>query len=904
LSTAPPGLVEALSDRYRLDREIGVGGMATVYLAYDLRHDRKVAVKVLRPDLAAIIGGERFLAEIRTTANLQHPHILPLHDSGEADGKVFYVMPFVEGESLRRRLQHEHQLPVDEAVRITREVASALDYAHRHGVVHRDIKPENILLHDGQALVADFGIALAVSRSDGGTRMTETGMSLGTPHYMAPEQAMGEREISPRADVYALGCVLYECLCGEPPFTGPTAQAIIARVMTEQPRGLQIQRRTIPAHVEAATRTALEKLPADRFASAAAFSEALANPSYALSGAGAFSIAEPGMAGGRAWDPRAWSWPTRVLAGAALGFAALSAWLATPARDETAAPLPVVAFQAIDSVPGRLRPVVSVTGAVAWVQRPQGIYVRSPGATSAILLAGTEGAVIEALDFSPTESGWCSRWPRRRLLRLRASPCGASPPRAAFRRRSPATWLGTRERGCSPPPGARTTTSISARRTFARDWVPCCACLPLAECRTRFSPWTRPSSWATRCCRDNRTMLVGLAERRASGRASSPWISSDEIPPSCWQMRFPRQWSPTGHVLTVRHDGTLLALPYDPAARRVLGAPVPVADSIVTEALRGRFSVASNGTLAYVRGPSASTGTGDLRIALIDDTGGIEYLPLPATDHFDGGFSPDGRRLAYIRNDHLWLYDMDVGTHRQLTRDGSNHHNPVWSPDGKRVAFRADRAGHAIGDVYSLEPEGDGAVTRLGGAPGASANPSQWLADNTLLVYTDGRETDILRLQVDSDPQARPVLNADWVERAPQVSPDGRWIAYIASEDGSDRVYVRRWPDLSAKVLVSGVTLPVSHTLWSRDSRTLYAQEGEQLIGFGVEPGDAGIRVTSRRVVRDNLRGPVSAMHPDGRRLLHFSRGTAAEDEGNVIPRLIIVSNWHEVLRQRLGSER
>src|SRR5687767_11365065 len=259
--------------------------MALVYLARDLRHDRPVALKLLRPELSAILGGERFLTEIRTTANLQHPHILPLHDSGEVDGLVYYVMPFVEGESLRDRLNREKQLPVEDAVRIAREVANALDYAHRRGVVHRDIKPENILLHDGQALVADFGIALAVSRSDGGTRMTETGMSLGTPHYMAPEQAMGEREISPRADVYALGCVLYECLAGEPPFTGPTAQAIIARVMTEQPRGLQLQRRTIPAHVEAAVGTALEKLPADRFASAAAFSEALGNPSYALSGA-------------------------------------------------------------------------------------------------------------------------------------------------------------------------------------------------------------------------------------------------------------------------------------------------------------------------------------------------------------------------------------------------------------------------------------------------------------------------------------------------------------------------------------------------------------------------------------------------------------------------------------------
>jgi len=201
LTDAQGRLTTALAGRYTIERELGAGGMATVYLAHDVRHDRKVALKLLRPELAAILGGERFLKEIRLTANLQHPHILGLHDSGEVDGLVYYVMPFVEGESLRQRIAREHQLPIDEAIRIATEVASALDYAHRHGVIHRDIKPENILLHDGSALVADFGIALAASRSDSGTRLTETGMSLGTPHYMSPEQAMGEREITAKSDV-------------------------------------------------------------------------------------------------------------------------------------------------------------------------------------------------------------------------------------------------------------------------------------------------------------------------------------------------------------------------------------------------------------------------------------------------------------------------------------------------------------------------------------------------------------------------------------------------------------------------------------------------------------------------------------------------------------------------------
>src|SRR5437773_3596144 len=257
----------ALSDRYEIDREIGAGGMATVYLARDVKHHRHVALKVLNPELGAILGVERFLAEIRVTANLQHPNLLPLFDSGEADGLLFYVMPFVEGESLRARLERENQLPVDEAVRIAVAVANALDYAHCHGVIHRYLKPENILLQHGQPVVADFGIALAVSKA-GGARITQTGLSLGTPQYMSPEQATGDRVIDGRADIYSLGAVLYEMLTGDPPHTGSTAQAIIAKVITDKPRSLRLGRESVPPHVEAAVDCALAKLPADRFATA------------------------------------------------------------------------------------------------------------------------------------------------------------------------------------------------------------------------------------------------------------------------------------------------------------------------------------------------------------------------------------------------------------------------------------------------------------------------------------------------------------------------------------------------------------------------------------------------------------------------------------------------------------
>jgi serine/threonine-protein kinase len=275
-------LNSALAGRYEIEREMGTGGMATVYLARDLRHDRRVALKVLDPDLGAQLGPERFLAEIRVTANLQHPNILPLFDSGEAhdrsgtDGsrRLFYVMPYVDGESLRARLTREKQLPIDDAVHVALAAAHALQYAHAHGVIHRDVKPENILLQAGQPVVADFGIALAVSNA-GGTRLTQSGLSLGTPQYMSPEQATGERTIDGRSDIYSLAAALYEMLTGDPPHTGSTAQAVIAHVITEKTRSVRASRPNVPAHVDAAIHRALEKLPADRFTSAGDFAAAL-----------------------------------------------------------------------------------------------------------------------------------------------------------------------------------------------------------------------------------------------------------------------------------------------------------------------------------------------------------------------------------------------------------------------------------------------------------------------------------------------------------------------------------------------------------------------------------------------------------------------------------------------------
>ncbi len=308
-------LKAALEGRYAIERELGEGGMATVYLAQDLRHQRNVALKVLKPELAAVIGGERFLAEIQTTANLQHPHILPLFDSGEEDGFLYYVMPYVEGESLGDRIDRERQLPVDEAVAIAAKVAGALQHAHGHGVIHRDIKPGNILLQDGEPVVADFGIALAVGAA-GGSRLTETGLSLGTPHYMSPEQATGDEHVGPATDIYALGCVLYEMLVGEPPYTGSTAQAVLGKIISGRLTSAAEQRASVPANVDAAIRKALEKLPADRFTGAHDFAQALAAPAFRLGIADNAVVAAPVM------SRRRWL----AVGGLTAGVLALSTW--------------------------------------------------------------------------------------------------------------------------------------------------------------------------------------------------------------------------------------------------------------------------------------------------------------------------------------------------------------------------------------------------------------------------------------------------------------------------------------------------------------------------------------------------------------------------------------------------
>jgi serine/threonine-protein kinase len=313
-------LNHALAGRYEVEREIGAGGMASIYAARDLKHDRTVALKVLNSELGAMIGVERFLSEVHVTAGLQHPHLLPLFDSGHAGGFLFYVMPYVDGETLRARLERDGQMPIDDAVRIAIDVATALDHAHRHGVLHRDIKPENILLQDDSALVTDFGIALAIT-SAAGRRLTGSGIRIGTPQYMSPEQATGSSDLDARTDIYALGCVLYEMLAGTAPFTGTSPQIIAAKVLHEEPPPPGVRRDGVPAHVDAAVTTALSKDPAKRFPTARAFADA-------LEGVGNAAGATPPPPDAQALARAVRMWRAVAVAALTLAAAVTVAWLA------------------------------------------------------------------------------------------------------------------------------------------------------------------------------------------------------------------------------------------------------------------------------------------------------------------------------------------------------------------------------------------------------------------------------------------------------------------------------------------------------------------------------------------------------------------------------------------------
>jgi eukaryotic-like serine/threonine-protein kinase len=881
----------ALADRYRIEREIGAGGMATVYLAQDLRHDRRVALKLLRPELSAVIGAERFLAEIKLTANLQHSHILPLFDSGEADGFLFYVMPFVEGESLRTRLTREKQLPVADALRIATEVASALDYAHRHGVIHRDIKPENILLHDGQALVADFGIALAASKASG-SRMTETGMSLGTPNYMSPEQAMGEREITARSDVYALGAVLYEMLTGDPPFTGSTAQAIVARVLTEAPRPIHPQRHTIPPHVEAAVLTALEKLPADRFGTAAELAEALRGRNYAMTVASSTAALPTRAAPAAGWrrDP-----VTLALIGVAVvaTAAALWGWLRP-------APAPMVnRFSLFLPPEAALQPVTQSGNRVAIspdgkrlvyvgpAERGGRLWLREHDQLSSSPIAGTEGAGSPFFSPDGRHVGFLIRGTVLRTVSLDGGPV--------------------------------MTLSDSANSTGG-DWgVDGFIYFEVDSGIARMKASGGPREMVYNMLKRNEVgaewpvllpdgKTIVFRTRRANQAATDFQIVAMKLPngqPKVLMRGVYARYSPTGHLLVATADGKLVAVPFDPDELEVTGSPIGLLEGIGVEGtgFSINLGLSENGTLVYTTGGA----TGSRRPVWVSREG-VEspvdpaWQPQGPVNNF--ALSPDGKALAVDVDQNgistVWVKQLPAGPYSRLTFGDTGNMRPTWSADGRSVVYLAEVGTNG----------GTPAVRRADGTGGARTLVPRGRAWGQALQTRDGRwlllrssffepgKGDIFGVRI-GDTTLVPLVTGAAAEGDAAVSPDGRWLAYGSDESGVFEIYVRPFPDATSarwQVSAAGGTDPV----WSRNGRELFylGAQGE-MMSVEVAPGAAFTISPPKRLFSTAAYTPIPPVPSfdvslDGKQFLMLRETTPTERN-----ELVVVLNWVEEMKAR-----
>jgi serine/threonine-protein kinase len=833
--------------------------MATVYLAEDLKHARKVAIKLLHPELSAVIGAERFLAEIRTTANLQHPHILPLFDSGsvplsrpESDSRegerpgristelLFYVMPLIDGETLRSRLVREKQLPVHDAVRIAREVASALDYAHRHGVIHRDIKPENILLHDGQALVADFGIALAASRA-GGERMTQTGMSLGTPQYMSPEQALGEREIGARSDVFALGAVTYEMLTGDPPFAGSTAQAIVAQVVTEAPRPLRPKRHTIPPHVEQAVLTALEKLPADRWGSAQDFADALGDARPA-------QLAGLAHTRATALASRA---PTAALGLAIAALGALAAWGWLRPRPAAAVP-PIYRFN------------VMLPMNAAWVGDILSLPALSP-----------DGTLLAYTGRDSTDRRWLylRAMDRRDPVPVPGAEGGANPFFSPDGREV-AFILGTRLVRAPVTGGTPTTVceSGNARGTWLeRNTVVYTDRHRLVECNmsgqstTLLAGASAETFTHVHALPGDRAVLFGIQ------RGAATELAAFDLGTSRQKLLGIKGSNPryvaTGHLVYVDLDRRVRAVPFDLSSLAASGESIGIDEEIGVEFGAAIMALSRTGTIV-----APSTSSTERALELVDRSGRAERL-LPRVGEFsDPRFSPDGRRVVLTVGSDIWLLDRLQGALTRLSFDSSAT-RAVWSPDGRRVAYV--RQIGVLNDLRIMNADGSAPPESLLALPAVGLWEVLFTPDGrSLVVRTAGGAAgvrDILSVPLGSVASPEPLLQSPASEVAPAVSPDGRRMAYVSNESGRAEVYVRSFPDMRERTQVSvdGGSEPA----WSPRGDELFYRSGAAFWKVDARPGPAFELRGRTLLFRDatlttDLTHRTYDVAPDGRQFL------------------------------------
>ena len=868
--------------------------MATVYLAHDVRHDRQVALKLLSPELGAVLGAERFLAEIRVTANLQHPNVLPLFDSGEADGLLFYVMPFVEGETLRTRLAREKQLPIDDAVRIAVAVAGALDYAHRHGVIHRDLKPDNILLHEGQPLIADFGIALAVSNA-GGSRITQTGLSLGTPQYMSPEQATGDRTIDGRADIYSLGAVLYEMLVGDPPYLGGTAQAIIAKVLMEPPPRVRSGRPAVPDHVEAAIDRSLEKLPADRFSTAREFADAVQGRTAAA------SLNSPVSVGERVHGSRAGGWRERVRDPATVSLAALLViaaglaawgWLRKPLGRQADVSRFVVTLPrntALDNVYAPLtithdgRSVIfrGLVGSATQLVR------RSIDQLDAKPIAGTTGG------------GWPTLSPDDKWIgfiignQVRKAPIegGASVPLATVEGNGS---------GLAWAPGDMLVIG-GAPAVPALRVVPASGGVPRVLTTLNAGAREVQQAWPYALADGNTIVYTSWpAEGLPGAHLAVASLKTGETHTLDIAGTFPFGVA-EGQLLYVRGDGVLMAVPFDARTLRTRGSPVALLEGINLNATVGaaRVALAETGTLVYLTAGSAN------QLVAVDMSGTAQPL-LPQTASFAfPSWSPDGRHIAVAiasgqGQSDIWLFDVTSSALTRLTFEGNNT-APSWTADGQRVVFRSDRGNKAA--VWVQSADGSAMADKLFESP-AGLSEAVLSPDGHTLVYMVRTSTSVGSLwyaDLAGDKVGKPLLSSRFAAVSPAFSPDGKWLAYVTDETAQQQVYVRSFPGPGAvtQVSVDGGIEPV----WAPDGSQIFFRHGRQVVAASVTRGQT-LSVGARRTLFEGSYYSAGALAyqsisiaPDGKRFVMLRQ---TDDDAQIV----VVTNWLSELRARTGAGR
>jgi len=876
-------LSAALADRYRIERELGSGGMATVYLAEDLKHHRQVAIKVLRPELAAVLGADRFVQEITTTAQLQHPHILPLFDSGEAGGFLYYVMPYVEGETLRDKLNREGQCGVEEAVKITVEVADALQYAHTQGVIHRDIKPENILLQGGRPMVADFGIALALSAAAGG-RMTETGMSLGTPHYMSPEQATADKEITARSDVYSLASVLYEMLAGQPPHLGGTAQQIIMKIIAEPVAMVTTLRKSVPVNVSAALAKALEKLPADRFDTARAFAEALTNPGFTVATGAAMDLA----------SLRHRARPsTYALAGVAAVaiVAALWGWLRpAPTPPVTSYRLALPESQAI--VPTGSPPAAAPDGSYLMYVGPAAdgrgtqLWMKRRDSYLAQPVAGTDGAQ----DFAIAPDGRSVAFVAGADLKSISLSGGASVTVVSDSVLAGVgvAWVGGDQ-----------IAFVSFGQSLSLRLVPAAGGAQVVVATQDSSgipglPASVPGTSALlfhRCLNNLSCELWGRDPSGATHRIVGNAVLGQALP---------------GGQLLYLTGGGLVVAPFDLRRLETTGPAVSLTDSVAA------FTVSRAGTLVEVRGTVA--GNASYQLAWVDRAG--RRTPLDSSwtiqltafaNNAGWAISPDGSRVAIGVNgregDDVWVKPLPRGPASRVTFNPTPDYRPHWTHDGSRVVFLRTGPGNGI---YLRRADGTGGDSLL--LFGTGFQEAVLSPDGHWLLMRQGGSVgaggrDIMGIRLGQDTVPVPVLATRYDEDAIALSPDGRWLAYQSDETGTVEIFVRPFPNTDQgkwQISSGGGTAP----LWSRDGRELfYLGSGNDMMavrmsaGSTLAPGQPTrlFHVPEDLLVETTYYTPWDVA-PDGRFLM-ARRLTASAAPA---PTVVVIENFREELKKRM----